>query len=177
MAKQRKKTQINLNESSVYADDKAAPTSSRSEDFATDAELDRLEIITGGAGQPALYEGALGQELDALDASTEEELDALRVNLFQDSAPAGARDGSGRVKDELAEERIAKLTEVGPLDSNIGAVSLEPGQDDTSAILQSHERNTESADFEALAEGDLDQPMDEAVADEHTGGGSKHERL
>jgi hypothetical protein len=162
MAKQREDTHVNLNESSVYAADEAAPASSRPSDFATDAELDRLEVITGGADQPALYEGALGQELDALDASTEEELDALRVNLFQDSAPARARDGSGRVNDELAEERIAKLTEVGPLDSNIGAVSLEPGRDDTSAILQRHERNAKSPDFEAMAEGDLDQPMDEA---------------
>jgi hypothetical protein len=168
MAKQREDTHVNLNESSVYSDDKAAPAAGRSDDLATDATLDRLEVITGGADQPALYEGVLGQKFDELDASTEEELDALRVNLFQDSAPASSRDGSGRVNDELAEERITKLTEVGPLDSNMGAVSLEPGRDDTSAILRRHNRNVESADPDAIAEGNLDQPMDEAVSEPKT---------
>ena len=49
-------------------------------DYATEADLDRLETITGGADEPALYRGKLGRQVEAQDASTAEEIDALEGN-------------------------------------------------------------------------------------------------
>ena len=169
MAKQKesngtKNTGVDLSESSIYGKN-ADQDSGAGDDAATDATLNRLETLTGGADEPVMADGRLGQQLDELDASTEEELDALRVNLMQDDAVANARDGSGRVTDDIAEERIAKLTEVGPLQPGLGAEALAPGSDDTSAVLRRHHSNTAIADSQAVVEGNLDQPMDEAVED------------
>ena len=160
MANHRENTRVNLNESSVYADD-SNPTSSQSDDFATDAELDRLEVITGGPDEPVIADGDLGQKFDELEASTEEELDALQVNLLQEDERPNARDGSGLIVDDAAEERIARFTEADPRESDIGAISVEPGRDDTSAVLRRHEANTSIAGSDAIVEDNLDEPMDE----------------
>jgi hypothetical protein len=161
MASERERTQVNLKESSVYADDKAAPDSNRSDDLATEAELDRLEAITGGADEPLIFEGDLGRKFDELDAGTNEELDALQVNLYQEDERPNARYGSGLIVDDAAEERIARFTESDPMLENLGAESVEPGRDDTSSVLRRHHANTTIARSDAVVEGNLDEPMDE----------------
>jgi hypothetical protein len=150
----------------VYADDKSVPDSNNSDDFATDSALDRLEVITGGADEPVIAEGDLGQKFDELDAGTEEELDALKVNLFQEDERPNARDGSGLIVDDEAEERIARFTESDPMESDLGAESVESGSEDTSAVLRRHHLNTSIARSDAVVEGNLDEPMDETKGDE-----------
>jgi len=165
MANQRERTRVNLNESSVYTDDASTPPTSLPDDVATDAALDRLELITGGADEPAIYEGDLGQQLDELDASTEEEVDALKVNLLQEDELPNDRDGSGLIVDDAAEESLARFTEADPMESNLGAISVEPGLDDTSATLRRHHPDTSIARSDAVVEGNLDEPMDETVVE------------
>ncbi|HMG85763.1 MAG TPA: hypothetical protein VK574_08465 [Terracidiphilus sp.] len=173
MGIQRERTRVNLNESSVYAEDKAAPDANQSDDVATDAELDRLEAITGGADEPLIAEGDLGQKFDELDASTNEELDALQINLLQEDERPNARDGSGLIVDDAAEERIARFTESDPMVENLGAESVEPGRDDTSSVLRRHHPNS-TARSDAVVEGNIDETMDETKtesrADEGTAG-------
>ena len=97
-----------------------------------------------------------------MDASTEEELDALELDLVQDGDPFGARDGSGRVVDDVAEEQIAALTEVGPMVDDRGAESVAPGRDDTSSVLRRHRSHPEAVDdSEAILGGDIHPPLDE----------------
>jgi hypothetical protein len=173
MAKQRQNEGVDLSESSVYGHEENNEAPAAGNDIATESLLDRLEDITGGAGEdPGLYEGELGQRVDELDASTEEEVDALKVNLLQDDALPDLRDGSGRVVDDVAEERIAEYTEVGPMQPNMGGQALEPGRDDTSAELRSHHPNTEVARSEDIVEGNIeDEPRDEMVQDRKADGG------
>jgi hypothetical protein len=164
MAHQRDSTQVDLKESSVHTDDESTPASSRSDDIATDAALDRLESITGGADEPAIYEGDLGKRLEELEATTEEEVDALRVNLYQEDDRPDARNGSGLIVDDPAEERIARLTESDPIESDAQAESVEPGLDDTSAVLRRHQ-NTSMWRSDGDVEGNVEVPMDEAIND------------
>ena len=164
MDKQRQNTGVDLNESSVYGEDQSDAIN-RSDDLASDADLDRLESITGGAEEPLIAEGDLGRKFDALDASTEEELDALEVNLLQEDERPNTRDGSGLIVDDTAEERIARFTEADPRESDIGAISAEPGREDTSETLRRHHPDTTIAGSDALVEGNLDEPMDETVSD------------
>ncbi len=182
--------EVDLSESSVYGKDEAAPASANAMgggDVATAATLDRLEAITGGAdAAPGGEEepltvaeeasgqlGATQEQLDQLDAETGEELDALTVNLYQEDEAGNARDGSGRVVDDTAEERLAEITEVGPMLNEEGAEALTPGRDDTSAVLAEHHPNTEIARAEAVVEGNVDEARDErkvdAKVDEGTG--------
>jgi len=174
MASKRERKRVNLKESSVYAEDKTAPDANRSDDLATDAELDRLEAITGGADEPLIFEGDLGQKFDELDAGTEEELDALQVNLLQEDERPNARDGSGLIVDDAAEERIARFTESDPMLENLGAESVEPGRDDTSSVLRRHHPDGTIARSDAVVEGNLDEPIDEikteSSVDEGTAG-------
>jgi|GEM_PF-2270729 len=158
---QGESTRVDLNESSVYADDRGSSDSNLSDDPATDTALDRLEAMTGGADKPVIAEGALGQKFDELEASTEEELDALEINLLQEDERPNARDGSGLIVDDAAEERIARFTESDPMQSALGAISVEPGSDDTSATLRRHHPNTSIARSDAVVEGNFDEPMDE----------------
>ena len=141
MTKQISSNDVNLNESSVHGDNgPTAPAST--EDLATEATIERLEAITGGAeDEQPLIDGELGQRLDELEASTEEEVDALEMNLFQEDERPDLSDGTGRVVDDIAQERIAKLTEVGPMQGDQGAISGEPCHDETSAVLRSHHSN------------------------------------
>jgi hypothetical protein len=172
MANPRKRAQVNLNESSVYADENSTPASDRSDDFATEAALDRLEVITGGADESDIFEGALGQKFDELDASTEEELDALEVNLIQEDERPNARDGSGLIVDDSAQEQLARFTEADPSQSDLGAVSVEPGNDDTSAVLRRHHPNSSIARSDAVVEDNLDEPMDETVTERNVDEGT-----
>jgi transcription termination/antitermination protein NusA len=123
-----------------------------------------------GEERPEAVE-AKAEHADA--ASSEEEVDALKQNLTQDGEEPESAGGSGRVVDEIAEERIAEVTEVGPALDTEGAESLVPGRDDTSAVLVKHETNPEVARDEAVVEGNVEEVREEELgekkADEGTG--------
>jgi hypothetical protein len=140
-----------------------------------ESDVERVEGLAARAeDEENLEESELSEKLDELAATTDEEIDALRVNLLQDDELSSTRDGSGRIVDDIAEERIARFTEADPREDNIGAISVAPGRDDTSRILRRHRANTTVAGSEAVVEGNLDEPMDESVedrkVDEGTGG-------
>ena len=141
----------------------------------TDSTEERIEVLAEGAeGRAQMEADGLSKELDELAATTDEELDALRLNLVQEDERPNSRDGSGLVVDEAAEERIARFTEADPNQTNLGAWSVEPGRDDTSEILRRHHPNTSIARSDAVVEGNIDEPMDESVderkVDEGTAG-------
>ena len=161
MEEQRERNEVDLSESSVYGGEEAA-----GEDVATEATLDRLETITGGADEPepAIEDPELAEKLDELDAETEEEIDALKVNLMQEDERPDWRDGSGRVEDEVAEERIEALTETEPLDDARGARSLDAGSDDTSEEIRRHHPDMQIVDAEALVEGNVEETRDEELS-------------
>ncbi len=157
---------VNLDESSVYRDEPETDASARG-DVATESTLQRLEAIAGGADEddPRLFDEDLSEDVAELDAETDEEIDALRVNLYQDDDEIGAtRDGTGRIVDDAAEEELARFTETGPMQPDQGVVSVEPGRDDTSRVLRSHHPNT-PARSQDVVEGNLDEPRDEEVMD------------
>ena len=107
----------------------------------------------------------LRREMEKFDAATDEEVAALRVNLRQDNPNAESRDSSGRVVDELAEEKIGKFTEVGPYSGDRGAESVTPGRDDPSSIIRKHHPNASVARAEDVVEGNLDEPSNEQITD------------
>ena len=165
VADETKHTEVDLSESSVYGKDEGMPARGDA-DTATEADLDRLETLTGGAeDEPLTTEGATAEDLNQADAEMAEEVDALEVNLHGDDALPDTRDGSGRISDDTAEERLAEVTETGPMLDGDGAEALTPGRDDTSAVLREHHPNTEIARSEAVVEGNLDETRDERKVD------------
>jgi hypothetical protein len=161
MANRFEKRGVDLTESSVYNDSNQVNPVGAADDVATEATLDRLEAITGGADEPGVYEGELAREVDELDASTDEEVDALEVNLLQDDT-ADPLNGSGRIIDELAEEQMAGFTEVGPDLEDRGAISVVPGRDETSTLIRKHHPNTAATRAEDGVEDNLDEPREES---------------
>jgi hypothetical protein len=144
-------------------------------DMESDGTLEQVEVLAAGAQEnDNIEEGELGEKLAELAASTEEEVDALKINLFQEDERSNARDGSGRIVDDAAEERTARFTEADRMQGDLGAVSVEPGRDNTSAVLRRHHPNTSIARSDAVVEGNLDEPMDETImerkVDEGTSG-------
>jgi hypothetical protein len=138
------------------------------DDSATADQIDRLRVITGGADEePHVLGGKLARQFDALDAGTEEELDALELDLVQDDDRFGARDGSGRVDDDVAEVQIAAFTEVGPMSDDRGGESVAPGRDNTSAVLRRHRPHSEAGDdWDTILEGNIDPPLDEELEED-----------
>ncbi len=135
-------------------------------DVADAATLERLESIAGGADEDdrrLLLDPDLSREMSKLDATIEEELDALRVDLVQDGGVSRTTDSSGRVVDDTAEEELARFTETGPMQPDQGVVSVEPGRDDTSRVLRRHHPNTGIARAQDVVEGNLDEPRDEEI--------------
>ena len=102
----------------------------------------------------------LQREFDKLDAETDEEVDALRVNLLQDD-DMPARDGSGRLVDDVAEEEISRFTEVGPLAEERGAESVVPGRDDPSRAFERNRLKPETISAEMTSDDSFDEPRDE----------------
>ena len=140
----------------------------RRDDVADSATIERLDAITGGADEndPRLFlDPRLSREVDKLDVETDEEVDALRINLIQDGGESHTSDTSGRVVDDTAEEELARFTEVGPMQPDQGVVSVEPGRDDTSRVLRRHHPNSGIARAQNVVEGNLDEPRDEQVTD------------
>jgi hemerythrin-like domain-containing protein len=139
------------------------------------SDVERVEFLAAGAeDQDDIKDDDLVEKLNELAVTTDEEVDALRVNLLQDDDMASTRDSSGRIVDDTAEERMARFTEADPMQSELGAVSVAPGRDDTSRILRRHHPKTSIARSDALVEGNLDEPMDEMImerkVDEGTSG-------
>ncbi len=176
-------TKVDLSESSVYGKDEPTPAVGGA-DVASAATLDRLEAITGGeeaaaggSDEPATFgeddRSGLDHEIDKAGVGFDEEIDALQLNLMQDDNQPNARDGSGRIADDTAEERLAEITETGPMLDGEGADVYTPGRDDTSATLAEHHPNTVIARSEAVIEGNVDEARDErkvdAKVDEGTG--------
>ncbi len=166
---------VDLSESSVYGKDEMVPAVGGA-DVASEATLDRLEAMTGGAeieDEPGTYNSPVDHEIEKADAGFDEELDALAVNMTQDDALPETRDGSGRIADDTAEERLAEITETGPMLDGEGADVYTPGRDDTSAVLAEHHPNTDIARSDAVIEGNVDETRDErkqgAKVDEGTG--------
>jgi hypothetical protein len=143
------------------------------DDLEDDSDMERVEVLAAGAEDRKNLDD-LGEKLAELAVTTEEEVDALRVNLVQNDQPSSTRDSSGRVVDDTAEERIAPFTEADPMQPDIGVVSVEPGREDTSRVLRRHHPNTTIARSDAVVEGNLDEPMDETIqerqVDEGTSG-------
>jgi hypothetical protein len=136
------------------------------QDLDNDSTLERVETIAAGAQRSRnIEEQSLGKKLDELAVTTDEQLDALRVNLTQDGEVARTRDTSGRVVDDTAEERTARFTDTGPMQPDLGAESGEPGRDDTSRTLRRHHPNTTIARSDAIVEGNTDEPMDETIVE------------
>jgi hypothetical protein len=132
----------------------------------TENQIDRLEALTGGddEDEPQPQSEDLQRQFDSLDASTDEELDALELNLVQDGELGESRDGSGPIADDVAEEEIAKSTEVGPAVNDRGAESVEPGAQDTSQVLLRHRPVSRGgSDSDAIVEGNIDEPLDEGL--------------
>lgn len=141
---------VDLTESSIYG-----PGQQEAEDSASEHDLDRLEAITGGADEPIVFDDEdLELEDEELEAETDEEIDALRVDLLQDE-DVPARDGSGRVVDSVAEEQLAEFTEVGPASENRGGIAVTPGRDDTSSQIRRNRTRTGAVDSDAIVEGSL----------------------
>ena len=113
------------------------------------------------------------------DASLEEEEDALRLDLTQGGSEdaveeASSEDeGSGLINDDVAEERLAELTETGPMLDQEGAKPVAPGREDTSRRLAKHNPDFDAARSEAVVEGNVEEVKEEEIGerkvDEGTG--------
>ncbi|HVT99894.1 MAG TPA: transcription termination factor NusA [Acidobacteriaceae bacterium] len=119
----------------------------------------------GAEGAQASEDAEVAAARKAEEASTDEEIDALRQDLTQSGEEPVSEDGSGLITDDVAEERLAELTEVGPdLDSE-GAESVDPGQEDTSETLAAHKPDPEIARDEAVVEGNVEEVKEEELGD------------
>jgi N utilization substance protein A len=99
------------------------------------------------------------------EASLDEEIDALEQDLSQEGEREVSADGSGLIVDELAEERLAEVTEVGEDLETEGARSLVPGREDVSQrIAEEKPHNlggSELIDEDAVLEGNTEEIKDE----------------
>jgi N utilization substance protein A len=116
-----------------------------------------------GEERPAPAEPSLAEAAHIADVQAEEEIEALEQDLTQAGEDRPSEDGSGLISDELAEERLAEVTETGEALDGEGAESLDPGREDTSEMLAEHHPR---ADSNAVGEGNFDEPKDEAVENE-----------
>jgi hypothetical protein len=133
---------------------------------ASEDALDRLEHITGGAEQPKAWSGDLARETAKLNASTEEEVDALRVNLTQDGQSMdNPRYGTGIIADDLARDQMAGATEAGPELDDKGVNVVVPGREDTSARLRRRHPDSGIGRAQDVVEGNLEEPREEARTD------------
>jgi len=97
----------------------------------------------------------------AQEASIDEELDALEQDLTQSGEEPVSEDGSGLISDDVAEEELAEITEVGPDLDTEGAKSVAPGREDTSGELARHEVKPPVGDDDAVLEGNVEEVKDE----------------
>jgi N utilization substance protein A len=117
--------------------------------------------------------GEVARARRAEEASSEEEVDALQQDLTQSGEAPASNDGSGIISDELAEERLAEITEVGPALDEEGAEAVVPGREDTSEILAEHETNPEVARDEAVLEGNVEEVKEEDLGEKKVDEGTR----
>jgi transcription termination/antitermination protein NusA len=123
-----------------------------------------------GEERPAAQEGAMGQtksdeELVARaraieDAQANEEIDALTLDQEGEREAPDTEDGSGRISDEIARDRMEELTESGPDLDEIGAISETPGREDTSELLARHNPDYDIARSESVDDGNVEVSND-----------------
>ena len=149
-----------------------ASSASLDADTVDAATIDALEQVTGGDADADLdaeaeteLTGADAEAAELSAAETDEEIEALELGLTQEDDAPELRDGSGRIDDELAEERLAELTETGDALDDEGAESLVPGRDDTSEQIARHNPNFDIARSETVLEGESDEARDEIKQD------------
>ena len=149
-----------------HGDDLSPREQTTTSDLGADGTLERVEVLAAGTLEgDNIEEEGLGEKLAELAVTTEEEVDALRINLYQEDERSSARDGSGRVVDDLAEELTASFTEADPSRGDPGATSVAPGRDNTSSVLRRHRLDAWIARSNAVVEGNLDEPMDETITE------------
>ncbi|MGA8111916.1 MAG: transcription termination factor NusA [Acidobacteriaceae bacterium] len=95
----------------------------------------------------------------AEEASTDEEIAALEQDLTQSDEEPASEDGSGLIRDEVAEERLAEVTEVGPDLDDEGAEAVVPGREDVSERLKESEIAADGND--AVVDDELEEVKDE----------------
>ena len=115
----------------------------------------------GGAETASTEDAAAAAALKAEEASLDEEIAALQQDLTQSDEEPVSEDGSGLINDELAEERLAEVTEVGPDLDDEGAESVVRGRDDTSEVLVEHQVNPKLDEDELVGEGNTEEVKDE----------------
>ena len=131
---------------------------------------DGLEIEAEDDGEDA--EVAAARKLEA--AQSDEEIDALTQGLTQSGERDISDNGSGLIHDELAEERLAEITEVGPDLDDEGAESVVPGRDDVSERLAENQVSDAGQDEDAVLEGNVEEVKDEGY--EGTEGETPHSK-
>jgi N utilization substance protein A len=97
----------------------------------------------------------------AEEASLDEEIDALQQDLTQSEEESDDSESTGIIRDDVAEERLAELTEVGPDLDEEGAEAVAPGNEDTSETLVAHETHPEPGEDDAVVGGNVEQVRDE----------------
>jgi N utilization substance protein A len=121
-----------------------------------------LAAAAEGSAEAAEGSGSEAAKLKAEEASLDEEIDALQQDLTQSEEEPASEDGSGLINDEVAEEQLAEVTEVGPDLDEEGAESVAPGREDTSETLAEHELKPELAEEnDAVVEGNVEEVKDE----------------
>jgi N utilization substance protein A len=121
-----------------------------------------LAAAAEGSAEAAEGSGSEAAKLKAEEASLDEEIDALKQDLTQSGEEPASEDGSGLINDEVAEEQLAEVTEVGPDLDEEGAESVVPGREDVSETLAEHELKPELAEEDdAVVEGNVEEVKDE----------------
>ncbi len=116
-----------------------------------------------GEDRPVPLTPSVAEAAHIADVQAEEEIEALQQDLTQAGDELPREDGSGLINDELAEERLAEVTETGEALEDEGAEALDPGREDTSEVLAGHHPHAEN---DAVGEGNVDEPKEEAVESE-----------
>jgi N utilization substance protein A len=101
----------------------------------------------------------------AEEASLDEEIDALEQDLTQSDEEPDDSESTGIIRDDVAEERLAELTETGPDLDEEGAEAVAPGNEDTSETLVEHETHPEAGEDDAVVGGNVDQVRDDEAED------------
>jgi transcription termination/antitermination protein NusA len=122
-------------------DDRVSASVLGSADMLTGAGEDPERAPTRADLEALAADASLDQARATADAELGEELDALEVDQADGGGPLpeeipDTRDGSGRVVDEVARERMEELTESGREVGEVGVLPQDAGQDDTSAKLR-----------------------------------------
>ncbi|MBV8673092.1 MAG: transcription termination/antitermination protein NusA [Acidobacteriaceae bacterium] len=96
---------------------------------------ERSAPVEAAAAGETSDEAELRKARESEEVSLAEEEDALRLDLTQEGEEPVAQDGSGIIADDVAEEQLAEITEVGPDLDTEGAKVVTPGRQDTSRKL------------------------------------------